>query len=664
MTSVLPGEDDSDLDFIGIGFGPSNLALAVAAEELIPNWRGLFLERSQSFQWHPGMMLEGARMQISFLKDLATLRNPASRYTFLQYAKARGRLEQFVNINEFRPTRLEYNDYLKWVAESFADRVRYGAVVTAVVPLRDSPSPADRFARLRVYVRDESTGVETCFSSPNVVYGGGGVPRLLGARNTSAVVHSSAFLPNFPNRFNEPDKAYRFAVVGNGQSAAEIAEYLLSHYRRATTHLFISDHTLRATDHSPFINEHFFSVKAAEFYDYPPAKRAALRNELRLTNYGVVDADVLQKLYQIAYLDEVRGCRRLFLHGESRLSRVEEIDGRVVARFEDRFSGESHEFDFDGAVLATGYDRVLDAEIFREVLPHVLRDESGEISLSRSCRVNTGPALTAGLFLQGYGEASFGIGDTLLSLLPFRAQAIAQEIAASRHRDAVTVRQRPVGDYPPKRYLETDPDRLRAVIERYRFATLISARATDEPVVTQLPLTLDTSRGSHGVLFGHMDLANPHAELLDGRPVLALFHGPNGYIPPHQSNQLPTWNSITVEVRGRARILRDKDAVVDGLRGIAAAADPSPGGFRLTREAASDERLFPFLVGFEIDIDEMVGRFKLSQDRDDRDRWLAARTLAHGLEQDDRDLVASIVELPLDRDHDPIPLRRARTSGT
>ncbi|EUA32839.1 hypothetical protein I552_0716 [Mycobacterium xenopi 3993] len=39
---------------------------------------------------------------------------------------------------------------------------------------------------------------------------------------------------------------------------------------------------------------------------------------------------MLQKLYQIAYLDEVRGCRRLFLHGESRLSRVEEIDGRVV----------------------------------------------------------------------------------------------------------------------------------------------------------------------------------------------------------------------------------------------------------------------------------------------------------------------------------------------
>jgi predicted FMN-binding regulatory protein PaiB len=188
----------------------------------------------------------------------------------------------------------------------------------------------------------------------------------------------------------------------------------------------------------------------------------------------------------------------------------------------------------------------------------------------------------------------------------------------------------------------------------------------DEPVVTPLPLTLDTSRGSLGVLFGHMDSANPHAELLDGRRVLVLFHGPNEYISPHvyESTQLPTWNSIIVEVRGRARILRDKDAVVNGLCGIAAAADPSPDGFRLTHEAAGDENLLPLLVGFEIDIDEMTGRFKLSQDRDDRDRRLAARALAHGMQQDDRDLISSIVGLPLDLDDDPIPLPREGTSGT
>ncbi|MBS4729808.1 SidA/IucD/PvdA family monooxygenase [Mycobacterium sp. SM1] len=666
MTPVpASAQTDSGIDFIGIGFGPSNLALAVAADEIVPSCRGLFLERSPSFQWHPGMMLDGAKMQISFLKDLATLRNPASQYTFLQYTKAKGRLEQFVNLNEFRPSRLEYHDYLQWVAAFFADRVRYGTVVTAVAPVRESASTTAPMTLFKVYAREVTTGAESCFLTRNVVYSGGGVPRLSGQHAaTSAVLHSSEFWPHFANRFNESQKAYRFAVVGNGQSAAEIVEYLLNHYPLATLHLFIPDHTLRAADSSPFINEHFFSASAAEFYDYSLAKRSAVREELRPTNYGVVDPDLLQKLYETAYLDQVKGCRRLHLHCESRLTQVREVDNRVVARFADRFSGESSEFHFDGAVLATGYDRRLDAEIFREVLPYILRDESGAISLSRSCRVNTAPAVTAGLFVQGYGEASFGIGDTLLSLLPFRAQAIIEEIATNR-RGAPTCRRRNThGEYPPKRYVETDLDRLRAVINRYRFATLISARGVDEPVVTQLPLTLDTSRGPLGVLFGHMDVANPHTELLDGHRVLVLFHGPNGYISPHvyESPQLPTWNSIAVEVRGRARILRDKDAVVNGLCGIAVAADPSPGGYRLTREAASDDRLFPFIVGFEIDIEEMTGRFKLSQDRDDKDRWLAARALAQGMQQDDRDLISSIVGFRLDVDDGPIPLPQERST--
>lgn len=649
MTSVPCGDGrDAELDYIGIGFGPSNLALAVAADELIPNKTGLFLERSETFQWHPGMMLNGARMQISFLKDLATLRNPASRYTFLQYAKAKGRLEQFVNLNEFHPTRVEYNDYLCWVAESFKDNVRYGTVVTSVVPVGGASSTNGHLTRFRVHARDVNTGEESCFLAANIIYGCGGVPRLHGARADSpTVLHSSAFLPNFINRFNESQKAYRFAVVGNGQSAAEIVEYLLSHYPQATTHLFISDYTLRATDHSPFVNEHFFSTKVEEFYEFPPSKRAALRNALRPTNYGVVDVDLLQKLYQIVYLDEVKGCRRLLIHPESWLKHLEEVDGGVVASFEDRFSGESSEFHFDGAVLATGYERVLDAKIFRHVLPHVQRDELGSISLTPDCRVNTTPDLTAGLFLQGYGEASFGIGDTLLSLLPFRAQAIAQQLGSAADSAPAHGAQRAHGEYPPKRHLETDPDRLYDVINRYRFATLVSARDADDPVVTQLPMTIDTSRGSLGVLFGHMDSANPHTELLDGRSVLVLFHGPNGYISPHvyESEQLPTWNSITVEVRGRARVLHDKDTVVNGLRGIAEAADPTPGGFRLTSEAASDERLFPFIVGFEIDIEDMRGRFKLSQDRDQRDRCLAARALANGGEQEDRALISAILGL-------------------
>jgi L-ornithine N5-oxygenase len=100
-----------------------------------------------------------------------------------------------------------------------------------------------------------------------------------------------------------------------------------------------------------------------------------------------------------------------------------------------------------------------------------------------------------------------------------------------------------------------------------------------------------------------------------------------------------------VELRGRARILRDSDVVVSGLRGIAAVADPSPNGFRPTKDAAGDECLFSYLVGFDIEIDQMTERFKPSQDRDDADRCLASRALGHGMERDGRELIASSLGL-------------------
>src|SRR5689334_21498442 len=87
-------------DLVGVGFGPSNLALAIAVEE--HNGRAgqdpvtaVFLERQPSFGWHRGMLLEDATMQVSFLKDLVTLRNPTSEYSFLCYLKDRDRLIDF-----------------------------------------------------------------------------------------------------------------------------------------------------------------------------------------------------------------------------------------------------------------------------------------------------------------------------------------------------------------------------------------------------------------------------------------------------------------------------------------------------------------------------------------------------------------------------------------
>lgn len=72
-------------DFIGVGFGPANLSVAVAMEETgllhKKNFKMAFIEAKDEFSWHRGMLLPESDMQISFFKDLVTLRNPTSKYT-------------------------------------------------------------------------------------------------------------------------------------------------------------------------------------------------------------------------------------------------------------------------------------------------------------------------------------------------------------------------------------------------------------------------------------------------------------------------------------------------------------------------------------------------------------------------------------------------------
>lgn len=590
-------------------------------------------------------------MQISFLKDFATLRNPASPFTFLQYAKAKGRLEQFINLREFHPTRFEYHDYMSWVAEAFAGDVRYGTAVTRVMPLAElAGGPLSLF---RIEAHDLATGERSEHYARNIVYAAGGKPRLPTGRlcTSPAVLHSSRFLPHFPAHFDDHGRAWEFAVAGDGQSAGEVVEYILRHYERARVHLFLSGYSLRATDSSPFVNEQFYSRSAAAFHELGEETRAALREELRGTNYGVVDPDLIGELYRLVYRDEVRGERRFFLHPFSRLAEVQEESGLYRVSVDDRFGGPPRSFQCDGVVLATGYDRSLDPVIFADVLPLLERSETGELQLSSHCRVQTDAGLRCGVYVQGYGEASFGLGDTLLSLLPFRSRDIFNDIRERASAEGRT--RRPVlrlaqVEYPPKHHIEEDREKLYAVMERFRFATLISV-SDGEPVVTHVPMTLDRSRGAHGVLFGHMDRANPHVELLDGRPVRALFHGPNAFISPHvyETSQLPTWNSITVHVRGHARVLEDRDAVVRGLCGIPEHVNGEPGAYRLSPDDPRIGRLIEYIVGFEIEIDEMVGRFKLSQDRNESDRRLAALELARRTEEGERALVERVVGLPL-----------------
>lgn len=579
------GTPDEPYDVIGLGFGPSNIALAIAAQEIAPDRRCLFLERSPDTRWHEGMLIDGARMQISFLKDLVSLRNLASPFTFLQYEKAKGRLEKFVNLAEFRPTRLEFQDYLRWVAAQFAGMVRYRCAVRAVTPVRDDEGALSLF---RVTATDTTTGEVVEYHARNMVHALGGVPRVPDAVTLGpTVVHSSAFMSTVPGTFTDHDREWAFAVAGDGQSAGEITHYLLDRYRNASVHLILPGFSLRATDNNPFANEQFFEANVDNFYSSNEANRRDFAASLRTTNYGVVEAGFLDDLYRLVYADEVRGRTRLVVHNGSRLTRAEADDAGVRIRADSRFGGGSRALRVDGLVLATGYRRELDPAMYRDVLPYLDTDGDGRPVVSRDHRVRATEELTCGLYVQGFAEATHGLGDTLLSLLPFRSKQIITAIA----KDGGSLARA----FPPARH-DAGPDAatLVALIERCGSGTLVSAGPGEFPVATRLPLVLDRDRGRHGVLFGLLDRTDPQLPLLDGGKVLAVFQ-PDG-APPGEP---PAGDSMLIDVRGHARLVTDRDRLVAHL----ARVDPADSG-PAARAGGS--------VGIEIEIEALSGRFPLS----------------------------------------------------
>jgi len=249
-------------DLICVGFGPANLALAIALHDALDKQlpglasirshppKVLFLEKQPHFAWHEGMLLPGAKMQISFIKDLATLRDPRSEFTFLNYLHMKNRLVQFTNLDTFLPQRIEYQDYMEWCAGWFDEVVEYGHRVVSITP--DTQAKGSHFEVLAMANHADNCNPIT-FRGRHVVVGVGGNPHMPEPfpHNHPRVLHSSQYATSIPTLLQDPLKPYRVAIVGGGQSAAEIFNDLHSRYPNATTTLVIKSAALKPSDDSP-----------------------------------------------------------------------------------------------------------------------------------------------------------------------------------------------------------------------------------------------------------------------------------------------------------------------------------------------------------------------------------------------------------------------------
>ena len=193
--------------------------------------------------------------------------------------------------------------------------------------------------------------------------------------------------------------------------------------------------------------------------------------------------------------------------------------------------------------------------------------------------------------------------------------------------------------YIPAGFQVGDRDTLHTFIEQYSFAVLIT-NIDNVPFATHLPLLLDRDRGPFGTLLGHFARPNPHVQAFD-KPFdsLAVFHGPHAYISPSwysgKSPAVPTWNYAAVHAYGRAEPIVDDAWTRDLLERMVETYEArfeSPWQDNLNDELR--EKLIRSVVGFELPISRLEGKFKLGQNRslEDQEGALAGLERAGSLE--------------------------------
>ncbi|WP_166830469.1 FMN-binding negative transcriptional regulator [Thalassoroseus pseudoceratinae] len=198
--------------------------------------------------------------------------------------------------------------------------------------------------------------------------------------------------------------------------------------------------------------------------------------------------------------------------------------------------------------------------------------------------------------------------------------------------------------YTPKAFAEPDQSRCFDHIEQHSFATLVSVHE-GRPVASHLPFLLDREPKPHGQLLGHFARANSQWTEVDGQTVLAIFQGPHAYITPtwyESANVVPTWDYVTVHVTGTLRLIEDP-AELHRLAGRTVDQYEQSRSVPWKYQGSPEfmEKLLGMIVGFRIDIEQIEGQWKLSQNHTVERR----ERVIHGLRAEDDPNAHAIAEL-------------------
>ena len=408
-------------DFIAIGLGPFNLSLACLAEP-IRGLRGLFLERNDDFDWHPGMLIDDTTLQNPFLADLVSLADPKSQFSFLNYCKQEGKLYAYYIRERFYLSRAEYNRYCKWAIRQLSS-IAFGSNVERI----DYDDVRKQYV---VSGRHSRTQQPFTHRAPKLVIGVGSVPHLPAccAGVAEHCLHSAQYV----ERKTELQKKRSIAVIGSGQSAAEIFHDLLKDSDS-------NDNALTWITRS----SRFFQMETTKltlemsspdyvdyFYNLPDeVKERIIEKQDNL--YKGVNATLMNQIYDL--LDD----RRSRGHTNARLITNSELTGchydpagdRFHLRFIQRDERQPYTHVTDGAVFATGYGQNV-PRFIDGIRERIRWDAKGRYRMSRNYAIDVGES---DIFAQNAGLYSHGLTNLDLGMSCYRNSCILRELTGVEH---------------------------------------------------------------------------------------------------------------------------------------------------------------------------------------------------------------------------------------
>ncbi|WP_444929897.1 lysine N(6)-hydroxylase/L-ornithine N(5)-oxygenase family protein [Microbulbifer sp. SSSA002] len=416
------------LDLAGIGAGPFNLAVAALMWDKSLTHR--FFEAKAEFSWHPGLMLPGAMMQTSYLKDLVTPVDPTNPCSFLAYLVEKQRFYDFLNAEQRTVSRREFADYLGWAAKRL-DAVEMGSRVQSVV---------DKGSYFELDIHGPKG--QELVKAKNICVAGGKkphIPEFCRPQLSGSCFHALEIALRNPDVHGK-----RVAVIGGGQTGAEVVINLLNkQWGKPEQVTWVSRRSnYLPLDETPFTNDWFTPAYVDVFRQLSQPRKEQVVAEQKLASDGI-SPDTLKELYQLFYrLVHLEGDRdRMVLMPNREMVDLSNYGAYRIQLQNHLLGGADGQewLDADIVILCTGLSEALPPCI-APLQDRIVRDEEGRLLLNDafSAQLKDDDS-DRRLYFLGTGRFSHGIAEPQLSLSAWRAARVVNDL----HRETVYNNQQP-----------------------------------------------------------------------------------------------------------------------------------------------------------------------------------------------------------------------------